>query len=136
MIKWLPPISLLLWTLDTLPCSHLLPDCFHTSYMDYFYQTLAQVGIWALAQVGILALSDNQDGHQNVRHLSVCTYGHSYLTFITRFLQKFHIWTTFIKLLVMSAYGFCPMNKNQVCRQNRHPFFLPGIMSFVGVQLF
>ena len=34
------------------------------SYMDYFYQTLTQIRIWAL--------SDNQDVH----HLSVCACGH------------------------------------------------------------
>ena len=39
--------------------------------MDYFYQTLAQVGI--------LALFDKQDGCHNGRHLSVGTYGHSNL---------------------------------------------------------
>ena len=33
--------------------------------MDYFYQTLG--------------LSDNQDGHQNGRHLSVYTFDHSNL---------------------------------------------------------
>ena len=40
--------------------------------------------------------------------------------------SKFHIWTTFIKLLVMSKYGFCPMNYYQVCRQNRYPLFTAG----------
>ena len=37
--------------------SHLLPDCFQISHMDYLYQTLTQV--W------ICALSVNQDGLQN-----------------------------------------------------------------------
>ena len=27
--------------------------------------------------------------------------------------SKFHIWTTFIKLLFMSEYELCPMNDNQ-----------------------
>ena len=42
----------------TLYLSHLLPDFFQVSYMDYLYKTLAQVIIWAL--------SDNQDGHHNL----------------------------------------------------------------------
>ena len=54
--------------------------------MDYFYQTLAQVGIWAL--------SDNQDDQQNDRHRSVCTYGHSNLVIYHLISSKFHIWTT------------------------------------------
>ena len=49
--KWPPPVSL---PLRTLYRSHLLPDCFQISYMDYFYQNLDQVRIWVL--------SDNQDG--------------------------------------------------------------------------
>ena len=28
--------------------SHLLPDCFRISYMDYFYLTVTQAQIWAL----------------------------------------------------------------------------------------
>ena len=38
--KWLLPTSSHLWTPYL---SHLLPDCFHISYMDYFYQTITQV---------------------------------------------------------------------------------------------
>ena len=53
--------------------------------MDYFYQTHC--------------LSDIQDGHQNGRHLSVNTYGHSSLVIYHPISSKFHIWTTFIKLL-------------------------------------
>ena len=86
---------------DILP-SHLLPGCLQISYMDYFYQTLAQVRIYAL--------SNNQDGCQNGCHLSVCTCGHSNLVIYHLISFKFHIWTTFIKLLFMSEYGFCPMN--------------------------
>ena len=38
--KWLPPTSSHSWT----SClSHLLPNCFQISYMDYFYQTLTRV---------------------------------------------------------------------------------------------
>ena len=56
--------------------------------MDYSYQTLTQVLIWAL--------SDNQDGHQNGRNISVCTCGHSNLVIYHPIYSKFHIWTTFI----------------------------------------
>ena len=86
--KW-PPISLQLWTLYP---SQLLLDCFQISYMDYFYQTLAQVRIWAL--------SDNQDGHWNGDHLSECCCGHSQ-SFITQFL------TNFIYGLLLSNYYSC-----------------------------
>ena len=51
-----------LWTIYL---NHLLPNYLQISYMDYFYQTLA--------------LSDNQDGRQNGRQLSVYTCGHSIL---------------------------------------------------------
>ena len=95
--------------------------------MDYFYQTLAKVGIWAL--------SANQDGHHNARYLSVCTYGHSNLVIYHLISSKFHIWTYFTKLLFMSEYGFCPMNNNQVCRQNKYPRFTAEHYAgpFVGV---
>ena len=83
--------------------------------MDYFYQTLAQVLI--------VALSDNQDGNQNGHHLSVYTCGLSNLVIYHPISTKFHIWTTFIKLLFMSEYGFCPMNDYQDFRQNRYPLF-------------
>ena len=90
--------------------------------MDYFYQTLAQVLIWAL--------SDNQDGCQNGRHLSVCTCGHSNLVIYHPISSKFYIWTTFIKLLFMSEYGFCPMNdydRIKILAKTDIPFLLQGI---------
>ena len=80
--------------------------------MDYFYQTLG--------------LSDNQDGHQNGRHLSVYTCGNSNLVIYHSISSKFHIWSTFIKLLIMSEYVFCPMNDYQDFRQNGYPFFAAG----------
>ena len=40
-------------------------------------------------------------------------------SFITQFL---HIWTTFIKLLFMSEYGFYLMNDSQDVRQKGYPF--------------
>ena len=100
--KMAAPICLHLWTLYL---SHLLPDCFQISYMDYFYQNFTKVQIWAV--------SDDQDGHQNSRHLSVCTCGHSNLDIYHQISSKYHMWTTFIKLLFMSEYGFSPMNDNQ-----------------------
>ena len=46
-----------------------LVNGFQKSYMDKFYQSLSQVRMWAL--------SDNQDGHQNGHHISVCICGPS-----------------------------------------------------------
>ena len=72
-----------------------------------------------------LGFSDNQDGHQNGRHLSVYTCEHSNLVIyhpISSFF--FHIWTTFIKLLFVSEYGFCQMNYYQDFRQNRYLLFV------------
>ena len=34
----------------------------------------------------------------------------------------------FIKLLIMSEYGVCPMNDNQDCRQTDIHFSMQGIM--------
>ena len=93
--------------------------------MDFFNQNLAKVPI--------LALSVYQDGYQNVRQVS-------YLVICHLISSEFHIWTTFIKLLFMSEYGFCPMNINQSCRQRQViPFFtawhytgtaLPGLNKY------
>ena len=86
----------------TIYLNHLLPDYLQILYMDYFYQ--------------ILGLSDNQDGHQNGRHLSVYTCGHSNLVIYHPISSKFYIWATFIKLLFMSEYGFCPvLNLSSLC---------------------
>ena len=97
------------------------------SYMDYFYQTLAQVLIWAL--------SDNQDGCQNGHYLSVCTCGHSNTVIYHPISSKFQIWTTFIVLLFMSKYGFYPMNDYQDFYQNGYPLIAAGHKAgpFVGV---
>ena len=104
-------------------------DCFHQTLvgfcptnnnkLDYFYQTLAQVRSGAL--------SANQDGLKNGPNQSVCTCGHSNLIIYRPIPSKVHIWTTFIKLLFMSEYVFCPMNDNEECRQNGYPFSLQDI---------
>ena len=91
--KMAAPINLLLWTIYL---NHLLLDYLQISYMDYFYQTLG--------------LSDNQDGRQ----LSVNTFGHSNLVIYQPISAKFHIWTTFIKLLFRSEQDFL---------QNGYPLF-------------
>ena len=49
---------------------------------------------------------------------SVCMCGHLTWSFVAYFLLNFYIWTTFIKLLIMSEYGLCPMNDNQDGLQN------------------
>ena len=79
-----------------------------------------------LAQVRTWALSDNQDGSQNGCHLSVCSCGHSYLVIYHTISFKFHIWTTFIKLLLMSEYGFSPMKDKPDCCQYGYPLFTAG----------
>ena len=71
-------------------------------------------------------LSDNQDGRQNGHQLSVYTFGHSNLVIYHPISSKCHIWTTFIKLLFMSEYGFCQMNDYQDFRQNGYPLFVAG----------
>ena len=100
--------------------SHLLHDCFQISYMDYFYQTLAQVRIYAWY--------DNKYSRQNDHHLSVCTSGNSNLVIYHTISFISHIWTTFFKLLFVSEYGFCPMNDIQECCQNGYPFSLHDII--------
>ena len=67
--KWPPHTRLPLIYLN-----HLLPTFLQISYIRYFYQSHAQVVIWAL--------SDNQEVRQNDRHLLVCTCGHSDLAVI------------------------------------------------------
>ena len=42
--------------------------------------------------------------------LPVRTRGHPTLVIYYPIASKFHLWTTFIKLLLISEYGFCPMN--------------------------
>ena len=94
-----------LWTIYH---NHLLPYNLQISHMDYFYQTRA--------------LSNNQDGCQNGRRLSVYTCGHSNLVIYHPISSKFHIWTSFIKLLFMCDYGYCPMNDYQYFRHGDIPF--------------
>ena len=99
-------INLILWTIYL---NHLLPDYLQILYMDYFYQTLG--------------LSDNQDGRRNDHNLSVYTCGHSNFVIYHPISYKFDIWTTFIKLLFMSKYVFCPMKD---FRQSGYPLFAAG----------
>ena len=70
--------------------NHLLPDCFHISYLDYFYQTLTLVRIWVL--------SDYHDGHSNGCHKSVCICGHSNIAAYHTSSSKSNIHITLIKV--------------------------------------
>ena len=156
--NWPPPNTLHSWTPYL---SHLLPDCFQISYMDYFYQTLTQVWIWALSanqdglqngrnlsvstcghfnlviyhpisqvpnfilnsfiihwpnfEYGFCLTNDNYNGHQNGRLWSVCICG-NYFSHLTLISSKFHIWTTFLKLLFISEYRFCLVNIIKILR--------------------
>ena len=49
--------------------------------------------------------------------LSVRCCGHSNLVILIRFLLKFHIWISSIKLSFKFEYGFCSTNNNQDCQQ-------------------
>ena len=81
-----------------------------------------------MLKYGFCHMDDNQDGCKNGRCLSVCMCGHSNLVIYHPIPSKFHIMTTFIKLLFMSEYGFCLINDNQDGRQTDIPFSLQGIM--------
>ena len=71
--------------------------------MDCIHQTLV-----------FRPMKNNQDGRQNGRRLSVSSV---VVTLIVSFLSDF-FQVSCIKLLIMSEYGFCPMNDNQDCRRN------------------
>ena len=109
---------------QTLYLSHLLSDCFQITYLDYFYRTPAQVQIWAFSKMATICQFALVDTLNLVIYYPISS--------------KFHIWTTFIKLLFMSEYAFCQMNDNQDCRQNEYPLFTARHYggSFVGVRLF
>ena len=105
--KWPPPTSS---HLGTPYLGHLLPDCFQITYMDYFYQTLTKIWIWAL--------SANQDDLQNGHNLLVCTCGH-YNVVIYHPISQFpnFILISFIIHWPNFEYGFCLMNDNYDGRQ-------------------
>ena len=141
-------VSLYLWRLQL---SHLSPDFFQISYMNYFYQTLTKsewkycpmndnkmaakmaafcrfalqfsylspdffqitynisitfIKLFPKINCGYCPMNFNQDGCSNGHRLSVCTCGHSNLVIYHPIYSKFHIWTTSIKLLCISEYGF------------------------------
>ena len=114
-----------------------LIQLFITQFLQNYLNGLLSSNSFPKIDCWYCPMNDNQDGCKNVSCLSVCTCGHSNLAIYHQISSKFHIWTTFIKLLFMSD-GFCLMNDNQDCRQNDFPFPLQGIMRgpFVGVRLF
>ena len=103
-----------------------------------FYIWITFIKLFPKIVCGYCQINDNQDGHQNGHCLSVCTCGYSNLVIYQPISSKFHIWTTFFKLLFMSEYGFYPMNNNQDGGQNSYPLFTAGhyVGPFVGVLLF
>ena len=80
-------------------------------------------------------MNDEQDVQHNGSCMSVCLCGHSNLVIYYLISSEFHIWTTFIKLLFKSGYGFYLMNENQDGRKNSYPLFTTGHYAalFVGV---
>ena len=91
-----------------------------------FHIWIASIKLSFKFEYRFFLMNDKQDGRQNGCRLSVCTCGHSTLVTYYRIASKFHIWTTFNKLLFMSEYGFCPINDNQDCRQNGYQLFIAG----------
>ena len=55
-------------------------------------------------------MRDNQDGHQNVWRLMVCTCGHSNLVIYHQISSEFHLWITFTKLYPKINCRICLMN--------------------------
>ena len=98
----------------TLYLSHLLPDCFQNFLYGFLFIKLSSQFEYGLCPITKMA--------------ATCQFALLYtLTVIYHLISsKFHIWTSFIKLLFISKYGFCPMNDNQDCRQNGYPLFTAG----------
>ena len=101
------------------PCRFALVDTliwlFITQFLSNYMHGLLSSNFPKL-NFGYCRMNDNQVGCTNGNCLSVCTCGHSNLVIYHQISSKFHIWTTFIKLLFISEYGFCPMKDNQDCR--------------------
>ena len=112
--KWLPPVSLHVWTLQ--PISSKL------HIWITFFKVFPKIR-WTITKMAAQTVADCQ-----FAHLVIC---HSISS-------KFYIWTTFIKLLLMSKYGCCMMNDNQDCQQNEYHLFNAGHYAgpFVWVWLF
>ena len=66
--------------------------------------------------------------NKNGRRLSFCSCGHSILVIYHPISSKFHIWTTSIKLLFMSAYVFVRWTIIKIVAKTDIPFSLQGIM--------
>ena len=86
-------------------------------------------------------MNDNQDGRPPVRlHQGPCLHVWTLkLDHLSPDFFQIYMLTTFIKLLFMSEYGFCPMNTiNHEGGQNGYPIFTAGHYAgpFFGVRLF
>ena len=118
-------------------CSFLNLHFYHLS-SSKFHTCISFIKLFPKIICGYYPMNDNQDCHKYGHCLSVCMCGHSNLVIYQSISSKFHIWTTFTKLLFMSEYGFWPTNDNQDGGQNRYPLFTAGHYAgpFIGVGLF
>ena len=66
-----------------------------------FHIWIASINLSFKYEYGFCQTSDNQDGQQNGRRLSmhVCCRGHSNLVIFYQISSKFHVWIASIKLL-------------------------------------
>ena len=113
------------------PC--LLVCTFVHSNLVIYHSIFSKLHIWITfikllpkINCGYCPMNHNQDGCTNGCRLSACMCGHSYLVIYHLVSPKFHMWTTFIKLLFMFEYGFCTMNDYEDCHQNGYPLFSAG----------
>ena len=96
--------------------------------MDYFHPTLSQDRLWVLSKMA-------------AQKAAACCFESvetQTWSFIAKFIPNFIYRTTFINLLFMSEYGFCPIYDSQDCHENGYPHFTTGhnVGPFVGVRLF
>ena len=78
---------------------------------------------------GWFPMNWNQDGCSNGHHQSVCTCGHSNLVIYHPNSSKFHILTTFIKILCISEYGFVRWTIINIVAKTDIPFSLRALSS-------
>ena len=114
-----------LWSVCTWGHSNLV---IITKFLPNFIYRLLSSNSFPRSTMDIFRWTITKMATKMVARLSVCICEHSYLVIYHPMSSKFHIWTTFIKLLFMSENWFCLMNNNQGERQNGYPFSLQGIM--------
>ena len=97
-LKWLPPVSLQLWTLLLI---YLSPNSFQ------FYILITLIKPSFKFKYGFCQTNDKLDGRQNGHHFSVFICGHSTVVIYYLIAVKFHIRITLINFLPEFQYGLC-----------------------------